>query len=250
MKRSFEERGSSLPPKRTKAEHGSCSSESDSSGAREEQRMERHYILRPDERFDDDRYRVVKQLGKGTFGRVVEMWDEQDQRSVAVKVVRAVEKYYREAEVEAEILLKVQSDSAADGLSTQSSEPKSGAGAQSSTRAPAECERKFFVVVAPRGMVAQHGRDGRARAWLGPRGGAQMWLARRPFREHRQPPFLPPKIAQKPPHQSHQPRTHRTRCVIGACEVASHRGLARLADAAPPLALPPGYSPCPRSQCR
>ena len=114
-KRQFEEGGPSPPPKRGHAEqHGSCSSESESSAAREEQRQERHYIVRPDDRFDGERYRVIKQLGKGTFGRVVEMWDEQDQRSVAVKVVRAVEKYYREAEIEADILLKVQSGAASD----------------------------------------------------------------------------------------------------------------------------------------
>ena len=104
QKRAFEERAS---------EDASCST-SESAGALEEQRAERHYIMRVDDRFDGERYRVIKQLGKGTFGRVVEMWDEQERTHVAVKVVRAVEKYSREAEIEAEILLAVQKDAALD----------------------------------------------------------------------------------------------------------------------------------------
>eukprot|EP00964_Phaeocystis_antarctica_P108151 scaffold72779_cov48-Phaeocystis_antarctica.AAC.1 len=111
QKRTFEE-GGLTETKRT-AEYASCST-SESAGAQEEQRAERHYIMRVDDRFDGDRYRVIKQLGKGTFGRVVEMWDEHEQSHVAVKVVRAVEKYSREAEIEAEILLKVQKDAALD----------------------------------------------------------------------------------------------------------------------------------------
>ena len=111
QKRTFEE--GPLPEAKRNADYASCSS-SESAGTREQQRAERHYIMRVDDKFDGDRYRVIKQLGKGTFGRVVEMWDEQEQRHVAVKVVRAVEKYSREAEIEAEILLKVQKDSAPD----------------------------------------------------------------------------------------------------------------------------------------
>ena len=82
QKRAFEERAS---------EDASCST-SESAGALEEQRAERHYIMRVDDRFDGERYRVIKQLGKGTFGRVVEMWDTVDKAAIAVKVVRAVEK--------------------------------------------------------------------------------------------------------------------------------------------------------------
>ena len=110
QKRTFEE---GLTETKRAAEYASCST-SESAGAQEEQRAERHYIMRVDDRFDGDRYRVIKQLGKGTFGRVVEMWDEQEQSHVAVKVVRAVEKYSREAEIEAEILRQVQKDAAPD----------------------------------------------------------------------------------------------------------------------------------------
>ena len=64
---------------------------SDDSEAAEE-RAEHHYMLRVGDNFDKGRYTVVAQLGKGTFGRVVEMQDTVDKRAVAVKVVRAVDK--------------------------------------------------------------------------------------------------------------------------------------------------------------
>ena len=64
---------------------------SDGSEAAEE-RAEHHYMLRVGDEFDKGRCTVVSQLGKGTFGRVVEMWDSVDKRPIAVKVVRAVEK--------------------------------------------------------------------------------------------------------------------------------------------------------------
>jgi len=57
-----------------------------------EELAEHHYMLRVGDEFDNGRYKVQSQLGKGTFGRVVEMWDMVDNRTVAVKVVRAVEK--------------------------------------------------------------------------------------------------------------------------------------------------------------
>ena len=65
-------------------------------------------MVRVGDRFDDGRYVVKRQLGKGTFGRVVEMWDEKMRRTVAVKVVRAITKYRDEAKIEAEILREVQ----------------------------------------------------------------------------------------------------------------------------------------------
>ena len=66
-------------------------STSDDSEAAEE-RAEHHYMLRSGDEFDKERYRVMGQLGKGTFGRVVEMWDTSEKTAFAVKVVRAVEK--------------------------------------------------------------------------------------------------------------------------------------------------------------
>ena len=71
-----------------------------------------HYIM-VDDRFDGERYRVIKQLGKGNFGRVVEMWDEQSALTSPSRS-SVVEKYSREAEIEAEILPAVQKDAALD----------------------------------------------------------------------------------------------------------------------------------------
>lgn len=84
-----------------------ASPEEEDSGA-EEERRERHYMVRKSDRFDGSRYRVIGQLGKGTFGRVVEMLDVTEDRLVAVKVVRAIEKYTQEAEIEADIIKAVQ----------------------------------------------------------------------------------------------------------------------------------------------
>jgi len=83
---------------------GSLSDDSEAAA----ERAEHHYMLRKGDGFDQSRYTVTRQLGKGTFGRVVEMWDSVDKRAVAVKVVRAVEKYAREAEIEAKIILDLQ----------------------------------------------------------------------------------------------------------------------------------------------
>ena len=71
---------------------GSDAGSSSEDSAAAEERSQHHYMLRVGDTFDDGRYTVVGQLGKGTFGRVVEMWDAVDKRPVAIKVVRAVEK--------------------------------------------------------------------------------------------------------------------------------------------------------------
>ena len=86
---------------------GSCSSATSGDSEERQERSERHYMLRVGDEFDGGRYRVVSQLGKGTFGRVVEMVDTATGRPVAVKVVRAIDKYAREAEIECEILQRV-----------------------------------------------------------------------------------------------------------------------------------------------
>jgi len=119
-KRSPPERGALPPPKRGGGSAGRSrrgggrggsagSSSSHGGGASaEEERGERHYMVRVGDVFDDGRYTVRAELGKGTFGRVVEMWDEKQQLGVAVKVVRAISKYRDEAKIEAEIMREVQ----------------------------------------------------------------------------------------------------------------------------------------------
>lgn len=51
-----------------------------------------------------ERYEITKLLGDGTFGRVVLAEDNKKGRQVAIKVIRSVEKYTRNAKREAEIL--------------------------------------------------------------------------------------------------------------------------------------------------
>lgn len=50
------------------------------------------------------RYRVERLLGDGTFGRVLFAQDQKKDRQLAIKVIRNVEKYIRNAKREAEIL--------------------------------------------------------------------------------------------------------------------------------------------------
>ena len=53
-----------------------------------------------------DRYRVEREVGMGTFGRVVECLDlnRRSSRRVAVKIVRNVKRYYESAMIEADIV--------------------------------------------------------------------------------------------------------------------------------------------------
>jgi len=58
------------------------------------------------------RYLVTRLLGDGTFGRVLQVKDQKKDRQLAVKVIRNVEKYIRNAKREAEILKDIrQADS-------------------------------------------------------------------------------------------------------------------------------------------
>lgn len=66
-------------------------------------REERHYRFSAGDVFLS-RYRVREQLGQGTFGTVVLARDQVGGGDVAIKVVRAIPKYRREALVEADIL--------------------------------------------------------------------------------------------------------------------------------------------------
>lgn len=65
-----------------------------------------------------DRYRIIRQVGLGTFGRVVECLDQKhsnrhsggqhhDNSLVAIKIVRNVKRYYESALIEASIVGEV-----------------------------------------------------------------------------------------------------------------------------------------------
>lgn len=51
-----------------------------------------------------NRYEVLGLAGKGTFGTVVDVYDHKYNRRMALKVVRAVERYVEAAQIEVEIL--------------------------------------------------------------------------------------------------------------------------------------------------
>lgn len=53
------------------------------------------------------RYKILKNLGEGTFGKVVECWDRCEERHVAIKVVRSIQKYRQAARLEIDILLQL-----------------------------------------------------------------------------------------------------------------------------------------------
>ena len=54
-----------------------------------------------------ERYRVVRQVGLGTFGRVLECQDRQLRDHVAIKVVRNIQRYTDSARIEANIVRDV-----------------------------------------------------------------------------------------------------------------------------------------------
>lgn len=56
------------------------------------------------------RYKILRSLGFGTYGKVVECWDRQARAFCAVKVVRAVPKYRHAAKTEVNILMALQGE--------------------------------------------------------------------------------------------------------------------------------------------
>jgi len=64
---------------------------------------EHHYIIRLGESLIP-RYKLISVMGEGTFGKVVECWDRDLKKFVAIKIVRAIEKYRDAAMIEIEVL--------------------------------------------------------------------------------------------------------------------------------------------------
>ncbi|CAG9463093.1 unnamed protein product [Pedinophyceae sp. YPF-701] len=50
------------------------------------------------------RFKVLSQMGEGTFGRVMECWDRERRAYCAIKIIRNVEKYRHAAMIELEVL--------------------------------------------------------------------------------------------------------------------------------------------------
>ncbi|CAG7849297.1 Dual specificity protein kinase lkh1 [Serendipita indica DSM 11827] len=62
-----------------------------------------HYIVNQDD-IIGKRYRLVKLLGQGTFGKVVEAVDSTMNRRVAIKIIRAIPKYREASTIEIRVL--------------------------------------------------------------------------------------------------------------------------------------------------
>ncbi|KAJ7039602.1 kinase-like domain-containing protein [Mycena alexandri] len=67
---------------------------------------EGHYIIVPDDMIYR-RYKTVKLLGQGTFGKVVEAYDTQTDTKVAIKIIRAIPKYRDASKIEVRVLNKL-----------------------------------------------------------------------------------------------------------------------------------------------
>ena len=50
------------------------------------------------------RYKILKIIGEGTFGKVTQCWDREKKKYVAIKIIKSIQKYRDAATVEIEIL--------------------------------------------------------------------------------------------------------------------------------------------------
>ncbi|PWN91347.1 kinase-like protein [Acaromyces ingoldii] len=64
---------------------------------------EGHLIVRSRD-YVTGRYQIIRQLGQGTFGKVVECYDIKTRKMVAIKVIRAVQKYRDASKIEIRVL--------------------------------------------------------------------------------------------------------------------------------------------------
>ncbi|KAH7128346.1 kinase-like domain-containing protein [Dendryphion nanum] len=62
-----------------------------------------HYIVVPEADLTE-RYQILKLLGQGTFGKVVEAWDRKKNTKCAIKVIRSVPKYRDASRIELRVL--------------------------------------------------------------------------------------------------------------------------------------------------
>eukprot|EP00727_Mastigamoeba_balamuthi_P000949 m51a1_g10851 putative serine threonine-protein kinase afc3-like (456) ;mRNA; f:12782-15534 len=67
---------------------------------------EHHLVVNPGDRITS-RYKVMEVMGEGKFSRVVEAYDRRERRYVAVKIVRAIDRYTDSSSIEVDILQKI-----------------------------------------------------------------------------------------------------------------------------------------------
>lgn len=54
------------------------------------------------------RYKILKVIGEGTFGKVTQCWDRTEKKYVAIKIIKSIPKYREAAKVEIEILKDIE----------------------------------------------------------------------------------------------------------------------------------------------
>ncbi|CAI9093050.1 OLC1v1028453C1 [Oldenlandia corymbosa var. corymbosa] len=62
-----------------------------------------HYIFELGENLTT-RYKILRKIGEGTFGQVLECWDREAKEMVAIKIVRSIKKYREAAMIEIDVL--------------------------------------------------------------------------------------------------------------------------------------------------
>ncbi|CAG8716633.1 6040_t:CDS:2, partial [Cetraspora pellucida] len=62
-----------------------------------------HYIVKIGDELGS-KYQITHLLGQGTFGKVVQCWDRVNNRHVAIKIIRAVQKYRDASKIEIRVL--------------------------------------------------------------------------------------------------------------------------------------------------
>ncbi|CAN4124039.1 unnamed protein product [Withania somnifera] len=70
---------------------------------RREDDKDGHYMFELGENLTT-RYKILKKIGEGTFGQVLECWDREQKEFVAVKIIRSIKKYREAAMVEVDVL--------------------------------------------------------------------------------------------------------------------------------------------------
>lgn len=48
--------------------------------------------------------KILRKIGEGTFGQVLECWDREAKEMVAIKIVRSIKKYREAAMIEIDVL--------------------------------------------------------------------------------------------------------------------------------------------------
>eukprot|EP00802_Teleaulax_amphioxeia_P005253 Tamp_05257.p1 GENE.Tamp_05257~~Tamp_05257.p1 ORF type:complete len:538 (-),score=100.26 Tamp_05257:1413-2891(-) len=66
-----------------------------------------HYIINLGESLLP-RYKILKVIGEGTFGKVTQCWDRTEKKYVAIKIIKSIPKYREAAKVEIEILKDIE----------------------------------------------------------------------------------------------------------------------------------------------